>query len=914
MTTPEVASSDSSRSRYTSPTHATTVVLRDGSVIGVRALHPNDEPTLREFLRGLSQQSRRLRFFGLLGDEALTREAHRQTHVEETRGLGLVATAGGEERIVGHAEYAGVRGDRAEVSFAIADACQGQGLGTILVGQLAQLASDRGIRTFEAEVLPENHQMLAVFRESGFPIRTHAMRGSIHVEFPTAITEAARERFEQRDWIAAVNAVHAFFNPRSVAVIGASRRRGTIGGEALRNLVSYGFEGPVFPVNPNTPVVQSIVAYPTVGEVPGAVDLAVLIVPADRVLEAAEACGRKGVRALVVISAGFGETGAEGRARQEGLVRICRAAGMRLIGPNCMGIVNTDPAVRLNATFAPVPPTVGRVGFMSQSGALGLAVMDYASALGLGLSTFVSVGNKADISGNDLLRYWEQDPKTDVILLYLESFGNPRKFSRIARRVARRKPIVAVKSGRSLAGARAAGSHTGALLAASDVTVDALFRSAGVIRTNTLAEMFDVASLIASQPLPKGNRVAILTNAGGPGILCVDACEAEGLTISALGAATETALRALLPREASVQNPVDMIASASADQYREAIRLVASDPAVDALVVIFIPPLVTKADDVARAIVDGVRALGGSKPVLTVFMQARGVPPELRAADVRVPSYAFPEDAAIALSRVARYGAWRARPPIPPAQFADVRRDAAAALVAAALGRGDEWLAPNDVWALLSCYGLPLLAQAVVTTGEEAAKAAAGLGSELVAIKAVVPGLVHKTEAGAVRLSLRPDEVESAARDMATRLHLQDTPGSGLLVQAMAPPGVEMIVGVVHDSQFGPVVAVGAGGVLVELLRDVAVRLAPLAESDAAEMLRELKTYPLLSGYRGGPAHDVRALADAILRVGALVEDLPQIAELDLNPIVVHPGGATIVDARVRVAPTEPEPLIGARA
>jgi len=914
MTQPPVASADSSRSGHPSPTHATTVVLRDGSVIAVRELHPNDEPALREFLRGLSRESRWLRYCGHLGDDALMREAHRQTHVEDTRGLALIATAGRDERIVGHAEFTGVRDDRAEVSFAIADACQGQGLGTILVGQLAQLASDRGIRTFEAEVLPENHQMLAVFRESGFLIRTHAMRGSVHVEFPTAITESARERFEQRDWTAAVNAVHAFFNPRSVAVIGASRRRGTIGGETLRNLVSSGFEGPVFPVNPNAPVVQSIVAYPTVEEVPGAVDLAVLVVPADRVVEAAEACGRKGVRALVVISAGFAETGAEGRARQEELVRVCRAARMRLIGPNCMGIVNTDPAVRLNATFAPVPPTEGRVGFMSQSGALGVAVMDYASALGLGLSTFVSVGNKADISGNDLLRYWEQDPNTDVILLYLESFGNPRKFSRIARRVARRKPIVAVKGGRSLAGARAAGSHTGALLAASDVTVDALFRSAGVIRTNTLAEMFDVASLITSQPIPKGSRVAILTNAGGPGILCADACEAEGLTISALGAATETALRALLPREASVQNPVDMIASASADQYREAIRLVGSDPAVDALVVIFIPPLVTKADDVARAIVDGVRSLGGSKPVLTVFMQSRGVPPELRAADVRVPSYAFPENAAIALSRVARYGAWRARPPVPPLQFPDVRRDAAAALVATALGRGDEWLAPDDVWTLLSCYGLPLLAQAVVATPEEAAKAATDLGSERVAIKAVVPGLVHKTEAGAVRLSLRPDEVGSAARDMATRLHLQDTPGGRFLVQAMAPAGVEMIVGVVHDSQFGPVVAVGAGGVLVELLRDVSVRLAPLAESDAAEMLRELKTYPLLSGYRGGPVHDVGALADAILRVGALVEDLPQIAELDLNPIVVHPGGATIVDARVRLAATEPEPLIGARA
>ncbi len=403
---------------------------------------------------------------------------------------------------------------------------------------------------------------------------------------------------------------------------------------------------------------------------------------------------------------------------------------MRLIGPNCMGVLNTDPEVRLNATFAPAPPPQGRTAFMSQSGALGLAIMDYAGSLGVGLSTFASVGNKADISGNDLIRYWAQDPNTDLILLYLESFGNPRKFSRIARRVAREKPIVAVKSGRSPAGSRAASSHTGALIAAADVTVDALFRQSGVIRTDRLEEMFDVASLLANQPVPKGRRVAILTNAGGPGILCADACVAEGLEVPSLTETTQASLRALLPREASVGNPVDMIASATPDQYRDAIGIVTGDPTVDALIVIFIPPLVTRPEDAARAIVDGVRALARDKPVVAVFMQSRGVPQELRAADLRIPSYAFPEDAAIALALVARYGEWLARPVSPPVRFEDVLRDEAAAILAAALGRGDEWLGPDEVWRLLACYGLPVLDQRVVSTAEDAARAAEELGGD----------------------------------------------------------------------------------------------------------------------------------------------------------------------------------------
>jgi acetate---CoA ligase (ADP-forming) len=887
------------------------VTLRSGSTVHIRPIGSSDEEALAGFFDGLSEEARALRFFSSGSRESIRREAARQTAVEGDGRVGLVATAGGGERIIAHATYSLTRGDRAEVAFAIADDYQGQGLGTILLGELARIATARGVRIFEAVVLPQNHRMLSVFRDSGFAVRTDAIPGEIRVQFPTELSSEALERFEEREQTAAANALAAFLRPRSVAVIGASRRRDTIGGEILHNLLSYGFNGPVLPVNPSAGVVQSVVAYPTVEEVPGPVDLAVVVVPAEGVLDVARACGRKGVRALVVITAGFAETGEEGRERQDALLGICREFGMRLIGPNCMGIVNTHPEVRLNATFAPVPPPAGRIGFMSQSGALGLAIMDYAGHLGLGLSSFISVGNKADISGNDLIRYWDQDPDTDLILLYIESFGNPRKFSRIARKVARRKPVVAVKSGRSVAGARAAGSHTGALIAASDVTVDALFRHTGVIRTDTLAEMFDVATLLANQPPPTGRGVAILTNAGGPGILCADTCEAEGLVIPELTEATQQKLRGLLAAEASVANPVDMIASASADQYRQAIEIVAADPNIHSLIVIFIPPLATRLQATARAIVEGATALDGSKPVLTVFMRSQGVPDELRAAGVRLPSYSFPEDAAIALARVAHYGEWRALPLEEPAQFPDVRRDAATAVLAGVLGRGAEWLEADEVLELLSCYGLPTLEQGIASSAEQAAELAGAIGPT-VALKAIAPGLVHRSEAGAVRVGLTPAEVLPAARAMEDRLRAGGTPPSGFLVQRMAEPGVEMIVGVAHDRRFGPVVACGAGGTLVELLKDVTVRLTPLSERDAREMIEELKTYPLLTGYRGGPGYDVAALRDAVLRISAMVEDLHQIAELDLNPIIVHERGATIVDARVRVTPPDRTPSVGA--
>jgi len=716
--------------------------------------------------------------------------------------------------------------------------------------------------------------------------------------------QEAGKQSERQESIAAVNALKFFFEPSAVAVIGASRQRGTIGGEIFHNLLQYGFKGPVYPVNPAAGVIESVKCYPSIEAISDPVDLAVIVVPASSVIEVANACARKGVKALVVISAGFSETGEEGKARQADLLRVCRGAGMRLIGPNCMGIANTNPAVLLDATFAPGIPPRGRVGFSSQSGALGLAIMEFANSLGLGISTFVSVGNKADISGNDLLRYWESDDDTDVILLYLESFGNPKKFSEIARRVGRRKPIAVVKSGRSAAGARATSSHTGALIAASDVTVDALFRQAGVVRTDTLAELFDVASLLANQPLPNGRRVGIITNAGGPAILCADACEARDLEVPVLSDSSQTKLRAFLPAGASVVNPVDMIASAPAEHYRQAIEIVGSDENIDSLIVIFTPPLVTRAADVAESMLEAVQHLDKSKPLLSVFLSAHEAPKELRTAKVCIPSYSFPETAAIALARATRYRRWRDRHETYPARLEDMRTDEAAAIVAAAQAREEGWLTPEEVAKICSCYGLSLIEQRVVETVEDAAAAADEIGGEI-ALKAIAPGVIHKTEAGAVRLHLNGAEaVRAAAREMSEKLSLLGHTASGFVVQRMAKRGVEMLVGVAHDPQFGPVVACGAGGVQVELLRDVSVRLTPLSNEDASEMIRELKTYPLLTGFRGSVPADVTALEEGLLRVSAMVEDLPQIAELDCNPFVVHETGATILDARIRLTGT----------
>lgn len=878
-------------------------VLKDGSTVHVRPVRPDDLVQLQAFLEQLSDQSRLFRFFSPVKDVSWAARAF--VDVDYRSRHGLIALHGTPERVVGHGFYAASAEGRAEVALEVADEFQGRGLGTAILGYLAAAAAEVGIGVFEAEVMPENHRMLGVFRDSGFKLSSRAAAGVIQVEFPTSATEEALRRFDEREHLSAGSAMKRFFEPSSIAVIGASRRRGSIGGEVFRNLLDSDFPGPVYPVSPH-PVVQSVPAYSKVGDIPGPVDLGVIVVPAAAVVEAARQCAAEGLGALVVISSGFAEVGPEGRARQEELLEVCRQSGMRLIGPNCMGILNTDPGHRMNATFAPTFPPPGRVGFMSQSGALGLAVIDKARDLGLGISTFVSVGNKGDISGNDLLEYWEDDPATDVLMLYLESFGNPRRFSRLARRITRRKPILVVKSGRSAAGARATSSHTGALIAASDVTVDALFAQSGAIRGETLAEMFDVAYLLSTQAPPAGDRVGILTNAGGLGILCADACAAAGLQVPELSEATRTSLRAFLPPEASLGNPVDMIASAAPEDYERAVAILARSGDLDALIVIFIPPLVTRASEVAAAIGRAVSRLEGKLPVVSVFTSAQGPPTALKEA--RIPVYTFPEEAARALARVRGWARLRDLPEESPPVHEDIRRDEAHAIVAECLAAGGGWLGPEHSFRLLDCYGIPLAPWRIARTPDEVAAAAAELGTQ-VAVKAAGPNLLHKTEAGAIRLGLPgPAEAERAAQELTERLH-----PDVLLVQSMIPDGVEMIVGMVSDPVFGPVVACGAGGVAVELLNDVSVRLSPLTERDARKMVESLATYPLLTGYRGRPPADVAALRDVVLRVSALVEDQVSVVELDLNPVFVLESGAVAADVRIKLEALPPRPPAGAR-
>jgi acetate---CoA ligase (ADP-forming) len=676
------------------------VVLRDGSTVRIRPVLPSDTDALVELFEGLSDETTYLRFHAR--HRVTAKEVERHVNVDYRDRFGLVAetSAGGGRVVVGLVNYVRVADDKAEMAVVIADRFHGRGIGSLLIEHLGEAAAEAGIPTFTAEILGGNLDMLEVIRSSELPVEREIESGVVHAEFPTTPTPEAIAAFEQREATAAAAGVRAFLEPRSVAVIGASRDPNSIGGALFRNLLEGRFNGPVYPVNAKAESVQSVAAYPSVTAVPGEVDLAVVVIPAPLVPEIARECARKGVRALLVISSGFAEVGDEGRALQDELLEIARGHGMRIVGPNCMGLMNLQPDLSLNATFAPVVPPHGRLAFSSQSGALGIAVMDLAKELGLGLSSFVSVGNKADISGNDLIQYWEQDDDTGVILLYLESFGNPRKFARIARRVSNQKPVVAVKSGRSQAGERAAASHTGSL-AAGDVAVDALFRQAGVIRTDTLDELFDVANLLGHQPLPEGKRVAILTNAGGLGVMCADACEAEGLELPELSPGTVARLRELLPAEAGITNPVDMIASATAEHYGEALRVLAADEKVDSIIVIFIPPLVTRAEDVAQALMETSAAMK-DKTVLSCFLGVRGVHEHLRSRDVVIPSHTFPESAARALARVSDYAAWRRRPEGSVPEFPDVDRDRAAALAATQLEGGARWLEPASVADLLA--------------------------------------------------------------------------------------------------------------------------------------------------------------------------------------------------------------------
>ncbi len=692
----------------------------------------------------------------------------------------------------------------------------------------------------------------------------------------------------------------ALFRPRSVAVIGASRNRGAISGEVFHNLVRRVFHGPVYPVNPAAESVQSVKAYASVEDIEGPVDLAIVVVPRDLVEPVVRSCANKGVKGLVVITAGFAEVGEQGRELQRELVELVRGHGMRMLGPNCLGLLNTDPAIQLDATFAPTWPPEGSVSIASQSGAVGLALLDYARDLGIGIRMFASLGNKADVSGNDLLEYWETDPATRVILLYMESLGNPVRFVRIARRVSRHKPIVAVKSGRTAAGARAAASHTGSL-AGMDVAVDALLGQAGVLRVDSIAELFDLSVLLANQPVPAGRRVAILTNAGGPGIMATDACESHGLRVSALSERGRRALQGFLPSAASVQNPVDMLASASAEHYERALRVLMNEEDVDAVVVLFVPPVVTDAEEVARAIACVAR--DAAKPLLACFMGTYGVP---RAVDslreAKVPVYAFPEQAVLALARAVRYGEWLQRPEGESPVFTDLDPARARRVLEA---QGEGWLPPEAVRELLEAYGLRMPRAEVATDRQAAIDAAERIGYP-VAVKLHSDRIVHKTEVGGVRLGLRSAEEVGEAFDAiaeALRERGQLDAMQGVLVQEMVPGGVETYLGSTYTEGFGMVVGFGIGGVHVELWKDVVFRVHPLTDVDAREMLDQIRGRALLDGFRGEPPADREALCEAILRLDRMVGEQPRILELDLNPLVALPPGQGVValDARVRV-------------
>jgi acetyl coenzyme A synthetase (ADP forming)-like protein len=877
----------------------TDVVVRDGSTVCIRRAGDSDASALLQFLESLSPQSLYFRFHGR---PALTEPRIRALigvdgDVNGGSAVTLVAECAG--RIVAFASYhrKAETPPRAEVAFAVADAAQGHGIGTRLLEHLAKRARAAGIEWFDAYVLGDNRQMLEVFRDSGFTETVEIERGICHVSLSIAVTDHFAEQAAVRSQRAATASMRAFFEPRVVAVVGANRTRGKIGSEILHNLLSARFTGTVIPVHPTASEIAGLAVYPRVSDIPGAVDLAMIVVPASEVLAAVDDCIGKKVRAICVISAGFSECDADGRTREALLLDKVRRAGCRLIGPNCMGLLNTDPAVQLNATFSPVYPPRGGVAMSTQSGALGLAILDCARRLDIGISSFVSVGNKADVSGNDLIQYWAEDPDTSVILLYLESFGNPKKFSEIARRVGRTKPIVAVKAGRSNAGSRAAASHTGAL-ASNDVVVDALFRQAGVIRTERLEEMFDVAALLSHQPIPRGNRVAILTNAGGPGILAADACEANGLQLPALSEATRTELRSFLPTAASVNNPVDMLASAPPDHFRRALTAIVRDESVDSVITIFIPPLVTDPHEVATAIAAGVEGTHG-KPVAGVFMRADGAPASLAP----VPSYAFPESAALALARVAAYGQWRSKPRVPAPPLDRLDRDAIRRVLDGILARGAGWALPGEAQALLKAAGIPS-AEAHVATDLGQALAAARHLEFPVALKALGPTLLHKTERRAVALNIRDGEALRAAyADFVQRFGGEMT---GMLVQQMVGPGVEMIVGAFQDPMFGPLVACGTGGVLVDVLADTAFRLHPLNATDAAEMIDELRGVRLLRGYRGSPPADEQALRDVLLRVSELIRVAPEIQELDLNPVIVLPDSARVADVRLRIDSASP--------
>jgi len=828
------------------------VLLSDGATVHIRPIRPDDAAAIVALHSRFSERTRYLRYFSPY-PRIPPRDLERFVTVDHRDREALVAELGDQLIAVGRYERLGPQAEEAEVAFVVEDAHQGRGIGSVLLEHLAAAAAEAGITRFVAEVLPQNAAMLRVFADSGYQVRREYADGVVHLEFaisPTPESERVRVAREHRS---EARSIARLLAPRGVAVYGASRTGRGTGVALLRHLVSGGFTGPVYPVHPFASTVDGLPAYRSAVDLPGPVDLAVVAVPAAAMPAVVADAAAAGAHGLVVVSAGFAESGEAGAAAQRELLRAVRGRGMRLVGPNCLGVAN--PRVGLNATLAPRLPPAGRVGLFSQSGVVGVALLAEAERRGLGLSAFVSVGNRADVSGNDLLQYWEDDPGTDVVLLYLETFGNPRKFARLARRIGRVKPIVAVASLVRPSGLDPA-------------SVSALFAHSGVIRVDTVGELFDVAVLLARSPLPAGDRVAVVTNAAPLGALTAAACRRWGLAI-ADG----------YPRDTG---PGERVAS-----FRAALDAALADPAVDALVVACSPPLpgahVTDGTELAE-LLDTVAA-SADKPIVATVL-AGPLP-------ASVATYRWVEEAARALGRVAAYARWRRSPIGRVPVLSDVDEQAAARARSAA--------------ELLSAYRVPLVPSSTVGS-EDAAVAAAEAYGYPVAVKAAFERVRHRYDLGAVRLDVGSgDQVRRVYHDLAARF------GPTVLVQPMVAPGVSCVVEVLQDPVFGPVVGFGPGGVVDELLGDRAWRAAPLTDRDAQALVAAPRAAPLLSGHRGAEPVDTAALADLLVRVGALAYDQPRVHRLVLNPVLARPDGYAVLHADVEFGDPVPRPDTGPR-
>ena len=865
------------------------VLLRDGRTAHIRPMRADDRELLREFYARVSDQSKYYRFFSPM-PELSEKDLTRFTQVDHRTRVALILLVAGQMIAVGR--YDVIKPGLAEVAFLVEDRHQGRGIGQLLLEHLAQAGRERGVEQFVAEVLPDNIAMIHTFKDAGYQVRSTFEDGVMELVFRIDPTDTAMGVMEQREHRAESASIERFFKPRSVAVIGASRRQDTIGRALVRNLVLGDFTGRIHVVNPNAGSVSGMPAWNSVGEIPGEVDVAIVAVPAEAVQDVVLDCAAKGVHGLVVVSSGFAETGEEGRLRQRRLVGLSRSYGLRLIGPNALGIINTDPDVALNASLSSVMPPRGRAGFFSQSGALGSAILEKVQNRGLGLTTFVSAGNRADVSGNDLLQYWEEDEATEVVLLYLESIGNPRKFSRVARRVSRRKPIIAVRSGRSSQGVPM--GHAVRKIAAPGEAVDAMFRQAGIIQVESLEEMFDVAQLVAHQPLPRGRRVAIVGNSDALGLLAADAAHSVGLVVN---------------------KQVALGADATADDFEDALDAAIDDPEVDAVAAIYIPPLNVTGEDVANVLA----AVGeqSDKPIVSTFLGTEGVPELLRVPDVAgssagrgsVPSYPAVEAAVRALARVVEYAVWLRTPDVPVEDLGLVHREAARALVNELLMHHPDGrdLDHDEQRRLLAAYGIDLWDTRAVETEEEAVAAGHELGWDVV-LKATADHLRDRPDLAHVWRNIdTAEEMAGAWRNL--NAIITDPGRAGFVVQRNAPPGVPVAISSMEDPLFGPVISFGIGGPLTELLGDRSYRIPPLAEHDAQDMVREIKASPLLFGYRGSEIVDVAEIERLVRRVAQLQHDLPQVRALQLPLVLAGATGAAVLGASVRV-----EPVLDARS